>query len=125
LFKRKFDNIVQADSEGNAKLPEKHHHHQVNINSKAVVKAENMNTVKLESSSKVSSGRIVVRGLASMSEWKEMKRKGKKVDFNAQLDIEVRISYNHFSSFWVMFVFMSFGYVKSVVNLLLMHVIHC
>ncbi|XP_013454650.2 histone-lysine N-methyltransferase, H3 lysine-9 specific SUVH6 [Medicago truncatula] len=86
--KRKFDNIVQADSAGNPKLPEKHnhHHHQVNINSKAVVKVENMNTVKLKSNSKVSSGRIVVRGLASMSEWKEIKRKGKKVDFNAQLD---------------------------------------
>ncbi|KEH28681.1 transmembrane protein, putative [Medicago truncatula] len=84
-----------------------------------------MNSVKLERCSKVSAGRIVVRGLASMSEWKEMKRKGKKGVLNHSGRIEVRISYNHFSSFWVMFVFMSFGYAKSVENLLLMHEIHC
>ena len=86
--KRKFDNIVQADSAGNLKLPEKnnYHHHQVNINSKGVVKAENINTVKLESSSKVSSCRKVVQGLMATSEWKAKEIKGKKVDFYAQLD---------------------------------------
>ena len=115
--KRKFDNLVQADSEGNPKLPEKHNHrhHQVNINSMAVVKAEimntvnlessskvssgrkvvlglmavvkaeNMNTVKLENSSNVSSGRKVVQGLMSNSGLKEKERKGKKVDYD-QLD---------------------------------------
>ena len=83
---RKFDNIVQADSEGNTRLPEKYNHHLININSKVVVKAENINTVKLESSSKVSSGRKVVQGLMARSEWKARESKGKKVDFYAQLD---------------------------------------
>ncbi|XP_024638477.2 histone-lysine N-methyltransferase, H3 lysine-9 specific SUVH6 [Medicago truncatula] len=84
--KRKFDNIVQADSEGNTSLPEKYNHLLVNINSKVVVKAENINTVKLESSSMVSSGRKLVHGLMATSEWKARESKGKKVDFCAQLD---------------------------------------
>ncbi|WJX55107.1 [histone H3]-lysine(4) N-trimethyltransferase [Trifolium repens] len=85
--------------EMNTQLSEKYNLHQVNINPKAVVKEENTNTVQVEGTS----GRKIVLGLMSKSEcpWRSDiispkfkpatiggtdERKGKKVDFYAQLD---------------------------------------
>ncbi|XP_045814706.1 histone-lysine N-methyltransferase, H3 lysine-9 specific SUVH6-like isoform X1 [Trifolium pratense] len=85
--------------EKNTQLSEKYNHHQVNINPKVVVKEENTNTVQLEGTS----GRKIVLGFISKSEcpWRSDlsppkfkpaliggpdERKGKKVDYYAQLD---------------------------------------